>query len=175
MSNNLGRSQLDVWCIDAEYSTSNSFTDDEVLDLVDHFSDYGVVAQTGTNVGQLGLSWEVEAASHADAYAMFQDFTAKLSEHLNGAEVIEVSIMTEAQKEAELDKPFMPEVAGLTEVAELAGVTRQRANRIVKNKSFPEPITELASGKIWWKPAVQNWVKHWDKKTGRPAKDLAVA
>lgn len=169
------RSHLDTWFIDAEFSVGHIITDDESLDLVDRFSKYSMVTQTSTETKELGLSLAVEAASYADAFTKFQDFTVQLNEHLDGSEVVEVTIMTEAQKDAELDKPFMPDVVGLNEVAELAGVTRQRANRIVKNQSFPQAVLELAAGKLWWKPAVQHWIDNWDRKVGRPAKALASA
>lgn len=43
----------------------------------------------------------------------------------------------------------IPKLAGLAEVAGLAGVTRQRAGQLTKVKTFPEPVQVLAMGPVW--------------------------
>lgn len=40
-------------------------------------------------------------------------------------------------------------LAGVQEIAELAGVTKQRANQIADNKGFPAPRDKIAAGRIW--------------------------
>lgn len=61
-------------------------------------------------------------------------------------------------------------VVGLAEIADLLGVTRQRANQIVRDHAdFPEPIADLASGRVWHRPAVEAWIAaHPDRRPGRP-------
>lgn len=48
---------------------------------------------------------------------------------------------------------------GLAEVRALLGVSRQRADQIVRKPGFPAPVAELANGKVWNTFAVQAWVK----------------
>lgn len=61
-------------------------------------------------------------------------------------------------------------VAGIAEIAELLGVSRQRAVQIVRDHAdFPDPLAELASGRIWHRPSVEAWIAaHPDRKPGRP-------
>ena len=43
----------------------------------------------------------------------------------------------------------IPKLAGLAEVAGLAGVTRQRAYQLTRHPKFPKPVQELAMGPVW--------------------------
>jgi predicted DNA-binding transcriptional regulator AlpA len=42
-----------------------------------------------------------------------------------------------------------PKLAGLAEVAGLAGVSRKRAWQLTQNKAFPGPVQVLAMGPVW--------------------------
>lgn len=48
-------------------------------------------------------------------------------------------------------------LAGVREISALLGVTRQRADQWTRTKGFPEPLAELASGRIWDKEQVMEW------------------
>jgi hypothetical protein len=37
----------------------------------------------------------------------------------------------------------------LVEIAELLGVTKQRAHQIAEEKGFPAPLAEAARGRVW--------------------------
>lgn len=54
-------------------------------------------------------------------------------------------------------------LVGIREIAQLISVSRQRADQIARSKGFPEPVAELASGRIWDRSAVV----HWARETGR--------
>jgi predicted DNA-binding transcriptional regulator AlpA len=43
----------------------------------------------------------------------------------------------------------IPKLAGLAEIAALAGVTRQRAWQRTQHPDFPKPIQVLAMGPVW--------------------------
>jgi len=62
-------------------------------------------------------------------------------------------------------------LVGLSEIATMLGVSRQRAGQIVRDyDDFPPPVAELASGRIWETPAVEAWAKaHPVRPPGRPA------
>jgi len=61
-------------------------------------------------------------------------------------------------------------VMGLQEVAEMLGVSHQRADQIAKAyDDFPEPLAVLAVGRIWSRDAVDKWVAaHPVRPRGRP-------
>jgi hypothetical protein len=72
--------------------------------------------------------------------------------------------------DASLDEPNTPDLVGVAELAELCGVTRQRASALARSNGFPEPLAELASGPVWDLRMVERFVRQWPRKTGRPAK-----
>ena len=49
---------------------------------------------------------------------------------------------------------------GLTEIARLLGVSRQRADEIVKKSpGFPEPEAVITAGRIWKRKDVEAWAR----------------
>ena len=64
-------------------------------------------------------------------------------------------------------------LVGLTEIAAMLGVSRQRVGQIVRDyDDFPTPVAELASGRIWETAAVKAWAEaHPVRPPGRPAAD----
>ena len=42
-----------------------------------------------------------------------------------------------------------PKLAGIAEVASLAGVSRSRAGALAIHPDFPEPVQRLAMGPVW--------------------------
>jgi len=48
-----------------------------------------------------------------------------------------------------------PKLAGLAEVAGLAGVSRKRAWQLTQHKDFPKPVQPLAMGPVWLESDVQ--------------------
>lgn len=59
----------------------------------------------------------------------------------------------------------MPDrLMGLTEIAELLGLSRQGVHQLTKRRSdFPEPFTRLAMGYVWDADQVERWAR----ETGR--------
>jgi predicted DNA-binding transcriptional regulator AlpA len=52
----------------------------------------------------------------------------------------------------------------LVEIAELLGVTKQRAHQIADEPGFPSPVTKDARGRLWSRYEVQAWAKTWRKE-----------
>jgi hypothetical protein len=77
--------------------------------------------------------------------------------------------------DAELDQPNTPDLVGVAELAELCGVSRQRASFLARSEGFPEPLAELASGPVWDLRMVQRFVRDWPRKPGRPARAASAA
>ena len=56
------------------------------------------------------------------------------------------------------------EVLGVTEVAELLGISRQRVDQLShSDPDFPEPVAELGRGRVWARAAIVKWAR----ETGR--------
>ncbi len=64
-------------------------------------------------------------------------------------------------------------LVGLSEIAAMLGVSRQRAGQLVRDyEDFPSPVAELASGRIWETAAVEAWANaHPVRPPGRPASE----
>ncbi|HXH80599.1 DNA-binding protein [Nocardioides sp.] len=58
----------------------------------------------------------------------------------------------------------MPEhLMGVSEIAELLGLTRQRVHQIRQLEGFPEPTATIAMGPVWLRVDVETWAH----ETGR--------
>jgi predicted DNA-binding transcriptional regulator AlpA len=52
------------------------------------------------------------------------------------------------------------ELAGVAEIAEMLGVVRQYVHRLInEDPTFPEPVAELASGRVWRRRDVEVWAR----------------
>lgn len=52
-------------------------------------------------------------------------------------------------------------LVGIHEIAEALGVSRQRADVIVKRPGFPKPVDELRMGRVWRASDFEKWrAKH---------------
>lgn len=68
----------------------------------------------------------------------------------------------------ELSTPLYPSIVGVTELAEMLDVSKQRASELARVPSFPAPFTELASGPVWIEDNVSEFCRTWVRKPGRP-------
>ncbi len=60
-------------------------------------------------------------------------------------------------------------LVGVSEIATMLGVTRQRVTQFADTPDFPPPLAELASGRIWNGADVELWAEaHRTTRSGRP-------
>lgn len=64
-----------------------------------------------------------------------------------------------------------PKLAGLAEVASLAGVSKQRAGQLSKHPDFPKPLDVLAMGPVWREADVQKFLDTPRRPGRRPKPD----
>ena len=55
----------------------------------------------------------------------------------------------------------VPEVAGVAEAAEIMGWDKRRVITYIDRGHFPEPLTSLASGRIWLREDVEAYAERW--------------
>jgi predicted DNA-binding transcriptional regulator AlpA len=53
----------------------------------------------------------------------------------------------------------MHHLVGIREIAEMLGVSPQRADQLSNTTRFPAPTVALASGRIWERSAVEEWAR----------------
>jgi hypothetical protein len=64
----------------------------------------------------------------------------------------------------------VPDLIGVSEIAALFGVTRQRASEIQTRAGFPAPVARLKSGPIWTRASITRFLDDWQRRPGRPAR-----
>jgi len=83
-------------------------------------------------------------------------------------DVIRLESVDGAELEREISEPA-EEYVGVSEVAELLGVARQRVSQIVANiEGAPEPLARLRSGPVWTRSSWNLFNEMWERKSGRP-------
>jgi hypothetical protein len=50
-------------------------------------------------------------------------------------------------------------LVGLTEIAEMLGVSRQYADRLVRTDGFPQLEAVITAGRIWRRDEVEGWAR----------------
>lgn len=54
----------------------------------------------------------------------------------------------------------MPDhLMGVTEIADLLNVTRQRVHQLRSLEEFPEPTANIAAGAIWEREVIEAWAR----------------
>ena len=64
----------------------------------------------------------------------------------------------------------VPDVVGVAEAAEIMGWDKRRVVTYIDRGSFPEPITALASGRIWLREDVQAYADGWRARRAATAR-----
>lgn len=101
------------------------------------------------------------------AGAIFLEACAEVGLDHDG--IASVEVMTERYLDAFVEQP--PEAyAGVSEVARLLGVSRQRVAELRSKAGFPSPIAELSSGPVWTVSSLTLFLRDWARKPGRPRK-----
>ena len=62
----------------------------------------------------------------------------------------------------------IPSIAGVAEAAEIMGWDKRRVVTYLDRGSFPEPITSLASGRIWLREDVETYAREWHARRRTP-------
>jgi hypothetical protein len=112
-------------------------------------------------------TFTVKAGGHAAAVQLAID---KVTAVVPG-EVLAIEVMTTEEADRRLEEPPFPRVVGVSEVAELLGVTRQRLAVLREREDFPAPVAKLAGGPIWRAGDLSTFAGGWQRKPGRPRKE----
>ncbi len=86
--------------------------------------------------------------------------------------IVRLELIEDSELERELQRPTFPNLLGVGELANLLGVSKQRASELARSSGFARPFAELASGPVWLEPNVQRFIRDWERKPGRPKKAI---
>jgi hypothetical protein len=159
---------MTLWAVTLDIRATRPLDDDEADELTDLLTEHAAaVAVAGAAVS---VTLTVEAATARSALAEAEDVVAeqlgKLGTQVAGLDAAEV--LTIEEQDRRLAEPALPQLAGVTEVAELLGVTRQRASALTTHPEAPAPVARLASGPIYVRNSWQRFAETWPRRAGRP-------
>lgn len=128
------------------------------------------VAEVGGAAGgiiggrRLETTLTVKAATPADAAATGVDIVTGL--------VAGVAIAANAMTVDEADRRDAErvEVVGVTEIAGMLGISKQRVSALSQRDDFPAPLARLASGPVWRAGDLSTFADGWRRLPGRPPK-----
>lgn len=84
--------------------------------------------------------------------------------------VVGVELMAEAELDRLLAQPAIPELAGMSEVGDILGVSRQRAAQLAERDGFPPVVARLKSGPVFVADQIRAFDARWERTEGRPRK-----
>ena len=106
------------------------------------------------------------------AVELFETACAKLGLEHRG--IARVDVLDERLLDLELSRD--PEgYLGVTEIAKLLRVSRQRVGQLREREDFPAPIVEIAAGPVWTRTSLTRFVEAWPRKPGRPRSEDSTA
>ena len=70
----------------------------------------------------------------------------------------EVRVQSFAAHDAELARPAIPQLVGVSEIADILAVSPERAHELMKRDDFPGPVAEIAAGPIWTRDSIERFV-----------------
>lgn len=167
MSNINDAETIQGWVVSVEFTGPVS-EDHEALAVRVIEEAAGVsVGHASSAPGRVGTIITVDSASWGNAASIVSSAVKRV---LGPAwDLVDLRVQTEAEQEAELERPVFPPMLGITEAADILGVTRQRASQLFAEGRLPTPVVELASGPVFVESAVRAFAAQ-PRRAGRPAK-----
>ncbi len=148
---------------------------DDLAEALEGLGAGGSATSVGGLAGGIGATFsvDVKAAGRSDsaieavrrAVEMFEAACERVGIAHGG--IARVDSMTDAYLDRHLGEE--PErYAGVSEVAALIGVSRQRVAELRAKPGFPAPVAELSAGPIWKVSSVNRFLREWERRPGRP-------
>ncbi|OEV12587.1 hypothetical protein [Streptomyces nanshensis] len=147
-------------------------TEDAVEQLFDALAEHSPSVSHAPN-GNLSVRVFVEAGNVEAALPAGLNTIKSAARELQIPDAVAgVEIITEGELDRRLTEPPVPPLAGISEIADLGGFSRQRAKVVAERKDFPDPVDNLAGGPIFIKEQVTRFFATWKRTVGRPPKPV---
>lgn len=147
--------------------------DQERLDaLVRALPGFGVVTADG-ETRRLRAEMTVEAGTvrQATDTALRAGRAAYAQAFGTAGEPVSLRVLTAADAEEEAARPAGLDLIGLREIAEILGVSPQRAKQLAdEHPDFPDPVARPLMGPIFTRASVEAFNGRWERRPGRPRK-----
>ncbi|MFD7980255.1 hypothetical protein [Streptomyces sp. NPDC059071] len=160
-----------AWSIYVELGRRDA-PDDLYEDLYEHLAAAAPSVGTAPN-GNLSARVLVEASTARQAIDTGLKTVTAAAKNLGITEpVVGVEAITEEELDRRNADPAVPPLVGVSEIAELLGVTRGRAGQLTKLDDFPPAVATLKSGPVFVREQVEAFGRNWDRRGGRPLKPV---
>lgn len=158
------------WSVYVEAAGTRRVSDDAIDTFADLMVEHHGIVSNAPDGRGYGARLSVESPNPAAATALALDlFRAAADEaDLPDMPIVRVEALTHDELDRELAQPAFPELVGVGEIAELLGVTRQRASEVQTRAGFPVPLARLKSGPVWTRASISTFLETWVRKPGRP-------
>lgn len=151
---------MNSWHATVGFTTSMPFSEDAPFDVAEKLADNGAVMSVARDftAGDVLLTVDAETVMDAANQAVRLVHDALDSTGIVHAPLVAIQVQDEEAFDRELAEPAFPEVVGYAEIAEMAGVSRQRARQFADKADFPKPVIKTAQGPLMSKAAVASWL-----------------
>lgn len=159
-----------TWWAEVTFDTApESLTDDQADALM---STHGVASARSN-----GARLIVEIVLCADRLATAVAGAVAVAENAHKAAFGEpghsvgVRVLASADRDHEVEHPFVPSLVGVNDIGDMLGVSRQRAAKLTQTEGFPAPIDYIGQTAVYLRAQVLEWESGWSRQTGRPRAD----
>ncbi|WP_097992331.1 hypothetical protein [Streptomyces sp. f51] len=163
-----------AWSVYVELA-ARDVADSVIEDLCERLADCEPAVGMAPN-GNLSARVWVETGTARQAIDIaLKEITAAAKAAGAGQKVIGVELVSEEELDLRNAEPIVPELAGISEIAEMFDVGRQRAAQLAKRDDFPPPVAQLKAGPVFLASQVRGFEARWDRHGGRPIKPVALS
>lgn len=163
-----------TWAVYAAARRPRNDTTEPGSDAAERFAEaaLAVSGATGVSADRWDIAFDVLADDPVGAAAAAHDTVSRVCVEAGMPTwpVVRLEVMHIAEQTDDIERPLYEHLVGTTEVADLLGVSRQRAHALAReHPGFPVPLVRLSSGPIWDRHAVERFAERWDRRPGRRA------
>jgi hypothetical protein len=164
-----GSMETKGWSVTLEASTDVSVDEQMAERLAEGLAPTHGNASVGD--GRVGGTITVDAKDIDEAYRFARSVFDEVfgSVGIEEPDIESVELVREDEATRRLLESNFPELVGVAELADILGVTRQRASELARSKTFPHPVARLKSGPVWIKSTVARHAEGVPRRAGRPS------
>lgn len=147
----------------------------ELAEALESLGAGGAATSAGGLAGGIGATFSVDVSGSDGSDATIEAVRRAVEVFEAACERVGIAhgciARVDTMADAYLDRHLEEEperFAGVSEVAALIGVSRQRVAELRAKPGFPAPVAELSAGPIWKVSSLNRFLREWERRPGRP-------
>lgn len=159
------------WRARVTFMHPGALSDERLATFVQALPGYGFLHDNGTDRMRAEMDVDAPSARLAVDQAV-RALRAAHGQAVGGpVTVTGLRVLTAADHERELAYPPALDLVGTAEVAQLLGVSSQRAGELARtHPAFPAPVATPKMGPVWTRASIEVFDRGWERRSGRPPK-----